>query len=669
MRAQREEAIRRQLNKQEEALRANPLGVEYNMDEVDASVLSVLAETYPWATPAVYEEVMQALERDYFLLQRVCLTKIEERGKEEDTPNECNVCGESETQNEDFLVLCDRCNMAVHQSCYGVAYIPEGNWLCRTCLLCPRGQPKCCLCLTPGGALKRTSAGNKWAHLLCALLTPGVTIGNTSLMEPIEVPPQGQHKVTTSTNATNANNANSPPLTRSNPPECSECSNPGGVLVKCSYRECPTVVHAGCAVRAANYYIDIKNALVYCRGHDPRRRADSFSVLLGPSDSNYPSPLPYTPRARPSIPFWEAPPRVAYALECIAPGALHWMMNRASAVTLSGQHPEEEALNRAPLADASSKASFIRSMTGVWAQRRQKREFSPGRKLRLDILSVREMRGWWGVSGAVSVSGNELAPGNGYSPLGVFQMAASAVAQARASVDKALKQAITKAATRRRKWYLLPQARDTHRATLLLDAVKREDSHGLFRDPVTDKVAPGYSTYVKRPISVSEIEQRVAQQGYCCLGAVLRDVRCMINNAYKYNGEESFVGREAARVEKEVYRKWRIREGDFIIARPGPRTPYCVLRVADSSRPCSICGSKYGSAPASTPPGCVSARRLTPRPTHAYSLPIPQVYALPKSLSQARALLWELNQGDPQRMSRADERAQDRALKRAYCRK
>lgn len=645
MYVQKEEAIRRQLNNQEKP----PGGevIEYNMDEVDASVLSVLAETYPWATPAVYEEVMQALERDYFLLLRVCLTKIEERNREEDTPNECNVCGESETQNEDFLVLCDRCNIAVHQSCYGVAYIPEGNWLCRTCLLCPKDQPKCCLCLTPGGALKRTSAGNKWAHLLCALITPGVTIGNTSLMEPIEIPQIQQRLSKKSIGFVGGSKP------------CCECSNSGGVLVKCSYRDCITIIHAGCAVRNTKYYIDIKNALIYCREHDPRRRADSSCVLLGPSDSNYPSPLPYTSRARPSVPFWEAPPRVAYALECVTPGALHWMMNRASAVIV-------KALPDKHLISNSGKASFIRCMTSVWAQRRQKREFTLGRRLRLDVLPVQEMKGWWGPLEVLEGESKGKTKSSLAPPLQVFQIAVTAVAQARESLDKLLRQAISKAATRRRKWYLVPQARDTHRAALLLDAVKKEDSHGLFQDPVTDKVAPGYSTYVKRPISVSEIQERVSQQGYCCLGGVLRDIRCMINNAYKYNGKESFVGKEAARVHKKVYSKWCIRGGDFIIAKPCAKTPYCVLRVVGSNRTCSNCRGKYSNFSSCVPPGCVAAKRLTSKSTHTYLLPIPQIHALPKSLSQARVLLWELNQGDPQRMNRSDERAQERVLKRIY---
>lgn len=58
------------------------------------------------------------------------------------------------------------------QACYGIVKVPDGNWLCRTCVL--GINPQCLLCPTKGGAMKATRAGTKWAHVSCALWIPEV---------------------------------------------------------------------------------------------------------------------------------------------------------------------------------------------------------------------------------------------------------------------------------------------------------------------------------------------------------------------------------------------------------------------------------------------------------------------------------------------------------------
>ena len=51
----------------------------------------------------------------------------------------CDVCMSDfvdETTNDE-LVICEKCNVATHLSCYGhdlIHGIPEGDWICQRCL-------------------------------------------------------------------------------------------------------------------------------------------------------------------------------------------------------------------------------------------------------------------------------------------------------------------------------------------------------------------------------------------------------------------------------------------------------------------------------------------------------------------------------------------------------
>lgn len=45
----------------------------------------------------------------------------------------CGVCSRPDSQAPNEIILCDNCDFAVHQMCYGVREIPEGDWLCKSC--------------------------------------------------------------------------------------------------------------------------------------------------------------------------------------------------------------------------------------------------------------------------------------------------------------------------------------------------------------------------------------------------------------------------------------------------------------------------------------------------------------------------------------------------------
>lgn len=56
-----------------------------------------------------------------------------EEGAEEDDEEVCSICKRPDSKPPNEIIFCDGCDMAVHQKCYNVPAIPEGDWLCRTC--------------------------------------------------------------------------------------------------------------------------------------------------------------------------------------------------------------------------------------------------------------------------------------------------------------------------------------------------------------------------------------------------------------------------------------------------------------------------------------------------------------------------------------------------------
>ncbi|KAG8833225.1 nuA3 HAT complex component nto1 [Serendipita sp. 400] len=202
--------------------------VEYDMDEQDLDWLQALnaerrKEQHGPVSQEIFEVIMDQLEKEWFtLMKRVPKPDM-------DLPAEdscCAVCDDGEGENSNAIVFCDGCNLAVHQDCYGVPYIPEGQWLCRKCTVSPEVPVSCLLCPNEGGAFKQTSSG-KWAHLLCAIWIPEVTVQNHVFMEPIE------HIENVSKSRWKL--------------RCTLCKDIKGACIQCDIKSCYSAFHATCA--------------------------------------------------------------------------------------------------------------------------------------------------------------------------------------------------------------------------------------------------------------------------------------------------------------------------------------------------------------------------------------------------------------------------------------
>ncbi|XP_052357086.1 protein Jade-1-like [Oncorhynchus keta] len=175
------------------------------------------------------ERVMEEFERRCYDRMSHAMATEEGLGMEYDEDVVCDICRSPDSEDNNEMVFCDKCNICVHQACYGILKVPKGSWLCRTCDL--GISPKCQLCPKKGGAMKPTRSGTKWVHVSCALWIPEVSIGNPEKMEPI-------------TNMSHIP-SNRWALT------CCLCKDQTGACIQCSAKSCRTAFHVSCALQSS----------------------------------------------------------------------------------------------------------------------------------------------------------------------------------------------------------------------------------------------------------------------------------------------------------------------------------------------------------------------------------------------------------------------------------
>lgn len=586
--------------------------IEYNMDETDREILLYLNQEYPWVDEDIYELTMDRLEKENHYLQRIALTKIPEN---EELSEECNICGDKETENDNFLVFCDGCNIAVHQSCYGIPNIPEGSWLCRPCLLSPKKIISCILCPVSGGAYKRTSNGF-WCHVLCGLLVPEARFENVSLVEPVDI--EDVHR---------------------SQQQCIECSTKKGGVVPCSYYGCRRYYHASCAANT-HKYIDISNCIIFCHEHDPQKKAEN--ILTRSPDSNYPI-LENPVTIRKSIPLWIPQRRIHLEIENVPVRVSDYVINRIVERDIKEETKrikrEDRKIKKEPRRSA---CEYIKKMYAVWQIRKKDRPII--KRLRIDAVPD-GFQGWGnrkkeiagqgehGTSQDKNSTGNNehnntdsnehdtdsttdydkldstgstCATESGYSLAARVSSSAYslpdeivltemdrflyrraiegsyAMKMALIAVEEeeyAVKKRILELENEKNKIFsnYIPGYQNI---SVLLEDLLLTDKHGLFREDITDDIAPGYSSIIQNPISFDVIERRASSLMYKSFEEIVKDVDLLISNAYKYNGRDSFIGIEAERLE-EVISPWKIKQNEILIGRvfPNPYLPYILTKV------------------------------------------------------------------------------------------
>ncbi|ORE03513.1 hypothetical protein BCV72DRAFT_213042 [Rhizopus microsporus var. microsporus] len=241
--------------------------VEYDMDEQDEVWLRMLnnerkKESLGEISADLFESIMDRLEKMWFDLVKD-LSK-NNRSQADHDPR-CAICSNEQYESNNVIVSCEGCNLAVHQDCYGIPYVPNGQWLCRKCMVSPEKPVSCLFCPIEGGAFKQTTT-NQWGHLLCAMWIPEVCLGNSVYMEPIDGIgniPKSRWKLT-----------------------CYICRQRQGACIQCDNKHCFTAFHVTCA-RWARLYMKTKihnchqeDAVLkaYCDRHTPKEYKERIDV-------------------------------------------------------------------------------------------------------------------------------------------------------------------------------------------------------------------------------------------------------------------------------------------------------------------------------------------------------------------------------------------------------
>ncbi|OLL23886.1 Peregrin [Neolecta irregularis DAH-3] len=233
---------------------ALPDTLQYDMDEQDDIWLAQYNRdrSIPVSvSPELFERTITLLEQEWHKLDRKTpKPRVEEAAGEDSL---CAICNDGECENSNAIVFCDGCNLAVHQDCYGVPYIPEGQWLCRKCHISPDVHISCVLCPNKDGAFKQTSTQH-WCHLLCALWIPEIHVPLTAFLEPIDGIdhiPKTRWKLV-----------------------CYLCNRRMGAAIQCYQKTCYTAFHVTCALRAG-LYLDQRppgqhdQCQAFCHKHHP----------------------------------------------------------------------------------------------------------------------------------------------------------------------------------------------------------------------------------------------------------------------------------------------------------------------------------------------------------------------------------------------------------------
>ncbi|KAI4876418.1 hypothetical protein NFI96_012134 [Prochilodus magdalenae] len=501
--------------------------VEYDMDEEDYAWLDLINEKrksdgYSQVSQNVFEFLMDRFEKESF---------FESQGQGDpqsliDEDAVCCICMDGECQNSNAILFCDMCNLAVHQECYGVPHIPEGQWLCRHCLQSPSQPAECIFCPNKGGALKRTD-DDRWGHVVCAIWVPEVGFTNTVFIEPIDgvanIPP-ARWKLT-----------------------CYLCKERGiGACIQCSKANCYTAFHVSCAQKAG----------LYMKMEPIKEVTDTGSTTFSVKKTAY--CCSHTPNGcirRPLAIYEEAQPKN---------GLCQKGKQKSGRTTVKGcQKKKNKKLEVEPVpvvpavsvpsitskslntilnqVSVQKKRQFVERVLSYWMLKRQSRNGVPLiRRLQTTIQTqkVPQLDQRKEDCRALKEQLKELH-------------------RLRHDLERTrlLLELIRKREKLKREEMKLQQSVLEMQLTpftlvlrAVLDQLQEKDQAKVFAEPVSIKEVPDYFDHISHPMDFSTMRNRISGHEYRNLDEFEDDFSLIINNCMKYNAKDTYFYRAAVRM-------------------------------------------------------------------------------------------------------------------------
>uniref|UniRef100_A0A8C7PRA3 Bromodomain and PHD finger containing, 3a n=1 Tax=Oncorhynchus mykiss TaxID=8022 RepID=A0A8C7PRA3_ONCMY len=510
---------------------------EYDMDEEDLAWLEMVnqkrvSDGHASVSPDTFELLIDRLERESILESRN--QALSQSAIDEDAF--CCVCLDDECLNSNVILFCDICNLAVHQECYGVPYIPEGQWLCRCCLQSPSRPVDCVLCPNRGGAFKQTSDG-RWAHVVCAIWIPEVCFANMVFLEPVEGVkniPSARWKLT-----------------------CYLCKQKGrGASIQCHKANCYRAFHVSCAQKAGLFMkidpvretgvngttFSVKKT-AFCENHSPvgsRRDGSGDEAvegrLVGGRGNRGQRSYTQSPPAPPS----KKTPKGQKKKKKKGKKSLAGQTTRRSAVPvlLVPQIPSHR-LNKICIGVAvQRKNQFIQRLHNYWLLKRQSRNGMPLIRRLHSHLQAHKTAEQREPDEKLCAAREELR---------YWQKLRQDLERARLLVELVRKRERLK-----REQMKLQQAalelKLTPALILLrstLDQLQEKDAAQIFSQPVNLAEVPDYLEFISKPMDLSSMRAKLEAHAYCSTTDLEGDFNLMVSNCLRYNSKETAFHRAA----------------------------------------------------------------------------------------------------------------------------